>query len=202
LFGREAVKVYPRYWTEDGSYFFANILPKDYNSTETPFINSIGLQRISIADGKVDYLFIGTEGQGYAYEISEENLQAAYIRQGDSALKIVIKDVFSLRELTATLIPPSANITYTDAGSIVWSLDGNSLFVAANYKEDDQDKSVILKIDTANPAIQSIIYQNTKAIKLVLRSAHEHYARLCSLQANIESNCSFQLDLETGIVDR
>jgi hypothetical protein len=52
LFRQPSLQVFPRFWTEDGEYFFVNILPGDFDAQKTPFVNSIGLQRISIADGK------------------------------------------------------------------------------------------------------------------------------------------------------
>lgn len=201
LFGQTAVKVYPRYWTDDGKYFFVNILPLLYYSRSTPFINSLGLQRISIDDGKVSYAFIGTEGQSFSYNLSEEYEQIAYIRQNDFPLKINLKDIHTLKEQTATLmLLNSSNLQYTEAGTMVWSVDGNFLFVAANYKADEKINTVVIKIDTSNPAIQSIIYQDDQALKLVPNySLYE--ASFCPLKENIESNCSLDLDLETGTIE-
>lgn len=199
LFGQTKIKVYPRYWTEDGKYFFTNILPADYNFQKTPFVNSLGLQRISIEDGKVSYVFIGTEGQSFGYSLSEQHRQIAYIRQGDFPLKITMKDSYTLQEKTATLTLLNSNIQYTEAGTIFWSIDGKFLFVAANYKADENIHTVVIKINTSNPAIQSIIYQDDKALKLV-SDFGPYKARLCPLTEDIESYCSLYLNLETGTV--
>lgn len=198
LFNQTTIEVYPRYWTKDGKYFFINILPSDYNRQKTPFINSLGLQRITMEDGKVDYIFIGTKGQRFAYGINEEFEQAAYIRQDESPLKITIKDIHSLQEKTATLLPINNSTKYTEAGTIIWSLDGKSLFVAANYVENSNINSVIIKVDTYNPAIQSIIYQKEEAFKLILASSHDYKAEICPLTADYDAFCSTRVDLETG----
>lgn len=198
LFSQNDLQIYPRYWTEDGKYFYVNILQSGYDFRKTPFVNSLGLQRISIEDGKVAYVFIGTQGKGFAYNLSEEHGKIAYIRQGDFPLKLTLKDTHSLKEQTTTLTLPNNDIQYTDAGTIIWSIDGQSLFVAANYKVDEKVNTVVIKINSSNPAIQSIIYQDDKALKLILNALHDHYAHLCHLNADLESNCSPDLNLETG----
>lgn len=199
LFGQTEIKVFPRYWTKNGKYFFANILPSTYNSQKTPFVNSVGLQRISIENGKLDYVFIGIQGESFAYNLSEEHGKIAYIRQGDFPLKLTIKDTFSLKEEAVTLSMSNNNIQYTDAGTIVWSPDGSFLFVAANYKVDEKINTVVIKIDTSNPTVQSIVYQEDKALKLI-SDFGPHNAKICPLTDNIESYCSLYLDLETGMI--
>jgi hypothetical protein len=195
LFKRDSVNTFPRYWSEDGRYFFVNVLPSDFNSQNTPFVNSLGLQRISIEDGKAQYVFIGAEGESFAYGISYNGLQAAHIQQDGQPLKIVLTDLDSLKQKSAVLLTPDNGNVYTAAGTLVWSKDGNYLFVAANYLEDGKTKSAIIKIDMTNPTFQSIVNKIDSAIKLVHFALMENEAGICPLDASMGEYCEPRLDL-------
>jgi len=122
-------------------------------------------------------------------------LQAAHIQQDEQPLKIVLTDLDTLKQKSAVLLTPGNEITYTAAGTIVWSKDGNFLFVAANYLEDGKVKSAIIKIDVTNPAYQSIVNQIDSAIKLVHFASWENEAGICPLDASMGEYCEPRLDL-------
>ena len=202
-FGQSAIKVYPRYWTRDGRFFLTNILNGNFDFMKTPFINSLGLQRISIPDGKADYIFQGTEGESFAYIISDENGKVAFIRQGENPVKITVKDISSLQEVTSPLIlPEGISTSYTNAGTMAVSPDGKSLFIAANYAENGKLNGVIIKVDKFNPSNQTIVYQDDTPFKLVQTTFRDYYAEICPLDADYESYCPIRIDLETGKIDQ
>jgi hypothetical protein len=201
FFNRSSLKVFPRFWTRDVEYFLVNILPGDFNAQEIPFVNSIGLQRISTADGKISYLFAGVEGQEYAYTLSANGGQVAYIRQGDQPLKIVIKDTYSGKEKAAALaIPVNGTGSYIAGGTLVWARDEKTLYVAATYWESDVDTGYIISVDVSNPAKQTIIYESTAPIKLNQMFYFGWDAGICSLTADSESHCNPSLNLEDGTI--
>lgn len=202
LFGQISLKVFPRFWTEDSEYFFANILPGDFDAQESPFVNSIGLQRISISDGKVDYMFAGVNGQQFAFAMSEDGTKLVYIRQSDQPLRIIIKDTRSLDEKSATLLSPSSDTGfYTDAGTITSSVDERTFFVAAIYSENNMNSGVIISVDASNPTIQNIVYKSSVPFKLNQSSYHDWNASVCPLDADIEEYCDIRFDLEAGTIE-
>ena len=200
FFAQSSLMVFPRFWSQSGEYLFINVLSGDFDVTKTPFVNSIGIQRISVSDGKVDYIFAGIEGQEYSYTMSEDGGRIAYIRQGDQPLKITIKDTYSLNERTAALaLPVNKTESYTHAGSMVWTIDKKTIYVAAIY-EGDVDSGYLIAIDTSNPVNQKIIYERTVPFKLNQFSLLDWYAGICDLGADIEKNCSPMLNLEDGSI--
>jgi hypothetical protein len=201
IFGQQAIQVYPRTWTRDGRFLLVNILPDGYIST--PFVDSIGLQRIDVQEGTVSYIFIGPEGQQFAYSISPDGSQVAYIRQGDSPLRLVVKDIASGEEASAALVDvASPNGTYLRAGSIVWSPDGNSIYLAASFADAAGTPPVgqILRIDVNNLPDMRVIFADDEEILLRKWGYHHDQADICPITADTETNCNDYLDLETGEV--
>lgn len=206
LFGQEAVKVFPRFWTADNQFFLANILPGDFVPFSEPFVDSIGLQRIDVQNGLVSYLFIGTNGQKFSYAISRDGTKVAYIRQGDSPLRIGIKTISTGEEQSATLTPPLeyAGHHYERAGTILWSPDGNYVYVAATFKADtpiSPRAGHILQINTGNLSNMRAIFTNALEVGLMqyLPATNAH---ICPLGADFESYCPTILNLETGEIFR
>jgi|GEM_PF-4882070 len=201
LLSQSSLKVFPRFWTVDSEYLFINILPEGFDSTYVSLVNSIGLQRISISDGTVSYMFAGVEGQQYAYTMSENGGQVAYIRQEDQPLKIVIKDTYSGKEKAATLsVPVNGTGFYVNAGTLIWSVDEQTIYLAATYRENGTDGGRLIAVDVSNPASQRIIYDSTATFKLNQLSFHDWEAGLCFQEATIDSYCPLRLNLETGTV--
>lgn len=202
LFGQNSLKVFPRFWTKDSEYFFVNILPGDFNIQKKPLINSIGLQRISINDGKVDYMFVGVDGHQFAFTMSEDGTKLAYIRQDDQPLRIIIKDTRSMDEKAATLVLPlNGTGIYTDAGTITWSVDEQTFYIAAIYSENNASSGVIISVDASNPINQNIVYENPVPFKLNQFSYHDWNASVCPLDADIEEYCDIRFDLNTGTIE-
>lgn len=202
MFGQASLKVFPRFWTADGEYFFVNLLPGNFDSQKTPFVNSLGLQRISISNGTVSYMFAGVNGQQYAYALSEKGNRVAYIRQGDDALRIIIKDTYSGVEQAATLaIPINGTGFYEAAGTIVWSMDERVLYLAATYNENGITSGHLIAVDTANVAKQKTINENAKPIKLNQWFYNDRYVGICAFEADIEDYCTTKLNRETGEIE-
>jgi hypothetical protein len=152
-------------------------------------------------DGKVNYLFVGTEGQQYAYTISENGGLVAYIRQGDDPLKLTIKDIFSGKEKTVTLLPPKNGAgSYVEAGTLTWSVDESTLYLSATYRENGVDSGRLLAVDVANPANQKIVYERSAPFRLNQSSYHDWYASICPLKYDLESYCPTQLNLADGTI--
>lgn len=203
LFSQTSLKVFPRFWTEDGEYFFVNILPGEFDYTKTPFVNSIGLQRISISDGKVSFMFAGVDGQEYAYAMSEDGRQIVYIRQGDYPLRVTIKDTYYGNESTTTLSLPVNGVgEYVGAGTITWSVDKKTVYVAALYSENNSEIGYLIAIDVLNPAKQAIVYEKSTQFKLNQFTFHDRDAGICEPDADIETYCSIRLNLEDGTVGK
>ncbi len=203
LFGQSSLKVFPRFWTKDDEYFFVNVLPGDFDVQKTPFVNSLGLQRISISDGKVSYMFAGVEGQQYAYNISQDGGQIAYIRQDDQPLKLVVKDTYSGKEKAAALgIPLKGTGFYDEAGTLVWSYDKKTIYLAATYNENDKKSGCLIAIDIFNLANQKIIYESNNTFKLNQQSSFDRNAGICLLDASNEDYCDIQLNLEDGTISQ
>jgi hypothetical protein len=203
LFGQLSLKVFPRFWTNDGEYFFVNVLPGDFDVLETPLVNSIGLQTVSIGDGKVSYIFAGVEGHQYAYVLSEDGRQVVYIRQGDQPLKIVLKDTYSGKEQAASLaIPLNGMGIYETAGTLIWSTNEKTVYFAAIYSENNVKSGRLIAVDLSNLADQKIIYESTKTFKLNQRTIYDENVGICPLTASVEDYCSTQLNLEDGTVNQ
>lgn len=186
LFGRESIQIFPRFWSADDQFFYVNILPGGY----TPSGNSSGLQKIDVKNEKVSYVFIGTEGQEFAYNFSGSGKWIAYLRQEDTPLKLVVANAISGAEKSAFL--PAQ---YTAAGSITWPIrDNDKLFLAATYEQDGVRKSDILMIDPSNPARMQVIYTGNEELKMV---DDWNYASICPLSDD-EGFCRPSLNLETG----
>lgn len=198
FFGQVAIQVYPRFWSKDGQFFYVNILPGDY-IPNVSLVNSIGLQQIDVKNEKIKYVFLGTQGQTFAYELSTDGKKLAYIRQGDHPLKLVVQDLYTGEERSVSLTMPSG-IPYTSAGTIIWSPDDKKLFIAASYEENGQQKGHILTSYTTNLADIRVIYNADKSIKLRPDYGSAN-ANICDLQTDGDTNCLIDLYFETEKIE-
>jgi hypothetical protein len=197
FFGQPSIQFYPRFWSQDGQFFYVNILPEPFTPSVS-LVNSIGLQQIDVKNEKIKYLLLGAEGQPFAYEFSEDGKKVAYIRQGDTPLKLVVVDTYSGEEKAVSLTMPDG-IPYSSAGTLVWSPEGDKIFMSAVYEDNGLQKTHILAIDTNNLANIRIVYKDDKPIKLRL-DFDGTYANICDMQAGGDDNCLIDLHLDTGEV--
>ena len=202
LFGQTTVMAFPRYWSQDNRFFYVNILPGDYQ-TNTTLENSIALEQIDAANQKVKYVFIGTNSkQLFAYDLSHNGEMAAYIDQRDNPLRIVFEDLASGEQRSAIIADMNSTpVHYIAAGTIVWSTDGHTIYVAATYQENGQNKSHILSIDAINPVITNIVFSSETEVKLQYGYG-QYYAGICSITADLETYCYTRIDLNTGKIDQ
>lgn len=197
FFGQTSIQFYPRYWSEDGQFFYVNILRGDY-TPNTSLDNSIGLEQIDVKNEKIKYLFLGSEGQKFAYQLSKDGKKVAYIRQGDTPLELVVFDTYSGEQKSVSLTMPSGS-PYTSAGTLVWSSKGGKIYMAATYEENGQPKTDILGMDIGNLTLR-ILYKAGKLMKLRASYTSFEAAEICDMQAAADDNCKNYLDAETNEV--
>ena len=193
FFGQASIQVYPRFWSADGQFFYVNILPGDYKP-DVSFVNSIGLQQIDVKNEKIKYLFLGSEGQTFDYEFSNDGKKVAYIRQGDIPPSLVVVDTYSGEEKVVKLTTPEG-IPYSSAGTLTWSPGDDKIFVAANYAENGQQKGHILVTHIDNLADIRIVYKADNPIEL-LSDFNDTFVHICGMQP-ADNNCRIDLNLNT-----
>ncbi len=90
---------------------------------------------------------------------------------------------------------PNGNL-YTSAGTLVWSSDGNKLFVAAtNGTQTD-----ILVTHINNLAVH-ILYTENNLMKLRENGMSYDAAEICPLENNGDDSCHIDLDLKTDKIN-
>ena len=198
LFGQTSLMVFPRYWSEDNRFFYVNILPGDYQNN-TSFENSIGLEQIDASNQKAKYIFVSTTPkQSFAYDISHNGKTVAYIRQGDVSPRIILEDLPSATQREAIIADMNGSpVNYIAAGSIVWSADDSTIYVAATYQGDFNKKSHILSIDAKNPVNENIIFSSETESKL-LYDLSLFSAKICPINATLDDRCNTGINLNTG----
>ncbi|MGC1377561.1 MAG: hypothetical protein WA821_15110, partial [Anaerolineales bacterium] len=197
FFGQTSIQFYPRYWSEDGQFFYVNILRGDY-TPNTSLDNSIGLEQIDVKNEKIKYLFLGKQGQKFAYQLSKDGKKLAYIRQGDNPLKLVVMDIASGEEHAVSLTMPDGSL-YTSAGTLIWSSKGGKIYMTTTYEENGQPKTNILVAGTDNLALR-ILYKADKLMKLRASYTSFQAAEICDMQAVADDICKNYLDAETDEV--
>ena len=197
FFGQPSIQFYPRYWSEDGQFFYVNILPGEFKPNVS-LVNSIGLEQIDVQNEKIKYLFLGTKGETFAYEFSTDRESVAYIRQGDDPLKLVIVNTVSGEEHAVRLTRPDGT-PYTSAGTLIWSAKDDAIYLAANYTENGTAKTDILGIHPAKLADLHILYAADKLITISKDEASSSTASICYLETGTNRSC-LDLDIETGEV--
>ncbi|MCG2784404.1 MAG: hypothetical protein L6461_04795 [Anaerolineae bacterium] len=195
LFGQESVQFYPRYWSKDNRFFYVNVLPGKYKPDNT-FVNSIGLQKIDVRNEKVNYIFVGTNGQSFSYAFSHDGKKVAYIRQEDNPLKLVIVDAYTGVEQSVLLIGPDL-LPYKSAGSIFWSQNDENIYFAA-IRQNGQDSDIVTTNSSNLSNIKVIHTENTPLI-LSTATFWDTTISICSLNS---FRCQARLNTETGMIDK
>lgn len=198
FFGQKSIQVYPRYWSADGRFFYVNVLPGDFKPNVS-LINSIGLQQIDVKSEKIKYLFLGQQGQTFAYEFSTDGKKVAYIRQRDTPLKLVVVDTYSGEE-KSTSLTTVGGISYSSAGTLAWSRDDDKIYLAVSYEESGVQKGRILVADPQNLADIRLVYQGDEPVKL--QGYGSSLTDICPMQTDWDSYCRIYLNLNTGEVQQ
>ena len=139
-----------------------------------------------------------TPKQSFAYDISHNGKTVAYIRQGDVSPRIILEDLPSATQREAIIADMNGSpVNYIAAGSIVWSADDSTIYVAATYQGDFNKKSHILSIDAKNPVNENIIFSSETESKL-LYDLSLFSAKICPINATLDDRCNTGINLNTG----
>jgi hypothetical protein len=195
LFGQESTQFYPRYWSKDNKFFYVNVLPGQYKPDNT-YVNSIGLQQIDVRNEKIKYIFIGTNGQSFSYAFSHDGKKVAYIRQEDNPLKLTIVDVYSGTEQSVSLLGPDI-LSYTNAGSIFWSRNGENIYFAA-IRQNEQDSDIVTT-SLSNLSNIKVIHTENRPLILSTTTFWDTTISICSLNS---IGCRARLNTETGMIEK
>jgi hypothetical protein len=131
-------------WAEDSSalYFYYAF---SFDGAPT-LSNGYNLQKFNIRTGKIQNIISGQKQLAFA--ISPDGNDLAYIRQQGRPDRIIIRDLSTGKERTATI--PASSSDIFQAGWIAWSPDGMGVLFQTwgNDNINDKMQAIYLNVDT------------------------------------------------------
>ena len=195
FFGQKAIQFYSVGWTLGDQFLYVNVLPADFTPNKS-LVNSIGLQQIDVKNEKIKYIFLGTHGEAFDYQFTTLAKQVVYIRAEDRPLKLVLANTSSGEEQAVSLMRPDGT-PYTSAGTLVTKYQSDSIFFAASYTENGEEKTDILWTSLSNLSNMRIIYTAQGLMKL------DTLAFICPISGVADyRDCKIRVNIDTGEIEK
>lgn len=162
-------------WSADSQrlYFTTHVY---FDGNGIGFYDGVGLRQLDVVTGQLTELLPDRDAAGYwqpsVFALAPDETQLAYVVYADQHYDLILRDLSTGAERRLLLE------SYTGAGSLVWSPQGDQLALALTTDEDWANGFTIAVIDTVTLTTPQVVYTDTrlldpiswtKADELVLR---------------------------------